>query len=287
MTKNTPEPAAPATRLDELWTSRGPVVMGIVNCTPDSFSDGGLFLEKDAAVGEGERHFEAGAEIVDIGGESTRPGADPVSADEEIRRVLPVIRALRNRRPTAVLSVDTTKVPVADAAIDEGADLINDVSAGAAPVIFELVAKRSVGIILMHRRGTPETMQRDTHYDDVVAEVHSYLLERADTAVDAGIPPNRVWLDPGIGFGKNDEGNLRLLAALPELAAAGHPVVIGPSRKSFIGRLTGAQVDDRLGGTLASLIPAVGLDRVVVRVHDTGPAVQFLELARRVAESAA
>lgn len=286
-TTGTPGPAATATRLDELWTGRGPVVMGIVNCTPDSFSDGGRFLTAGEAISEGQRHLAAGARIIDIGGESTRPGADSVAADEECRRVVPVIRELRSRHPSAVISVDTTKIGVAGQALDAGADIVNDVSAAAEDGMLEMVADRDAAIVLMHRRGTPQTMQRDTHYDDVVADVHSYLRERATAAIAAGIPSHRVWVDPGIGFGKDDEGNLALLAALPELVSAGHPVVVGPSRKSFIGRLTGAPVDGRLGGTLAALIPCIGLERVAVRVHNPGPAVQFLALARLISESAA
>lgn len=274
-------------RLGELWTSRGPVVMGIVNATPDSFSDGGLFLALDAAVAEGERHLDAGARIIDIGGESTRPGAETVDAAEERRRVVPVIRELRKRRPSAVLSVDTSKAAVAEGALSAGADIVNDVSAGADPGMLDLVAARGAAIVLMHRRGTPATMQLDTRYDDLVAEVHGWLRERAAAAASAGVPENMIWLDPGIGFGKDDAGNLSLLAALPDLAAAGHPVVVGPSRKSFIGRLTRTPVADRLGGTLAALIPSIAMDRVVVRVHEPGPVVQFLHLGRLIVESAA
>jgi dihydropteroate synthase len=261
--------------------------MGIINATPDSFSDGGLFLALEAAVAEGERHIEAGARIIDIGGESTRPGAEIVDAAEECRRVVPVIRELRRRHPSAILSVDTSKVAVAESALSAGVDIVNDVSAGADPGMLELVAARGAAIVLMHRRGTPANMQLDTRYDDLVAEVHGWLGERAAAAVSAGVPRDQVWLDPGIGFGKDDAGNLSLLAALPDLAATGHPVVVGPSRKSFIGRLTQAPVEDRLGGTLAALIPTIALDRVVVRVHDSGPAVQFLHLGRLIAESAA
>jgi dihydropteroate synthase len=276
-----------ATRVDELWRGGRPVVMGIVNATPDSFSDGGFFASRDDAVAEGERQLAAGAAIIDVGGESTRPGAAAVDADEESRRVLPVIAELRRRHPEAVLSVDTTKVSVAAAALDAGADAVNDVSGGGAPGMLELVASRGAAVVLMHRRGTPATMQLDTLYDEVVAEVHGALRERAAAAVAAGIPTPRVWLDPGIGFGKDDRGNLALLAALPDLAAIGHPVVVGPSRKAFIGRLAGAPVDERLGGTLASLIPTVGLDRCVVRVHEPGVALQFLTIARLIAGAAA
>ena len=268
-----------ATRIDELWSSNGPVVMGIVNCTPDSFSDGGRFVRNGDAVAQAERHLAAGATIVDIGGESTRPGAEPVPADEESRRVLPVIGELRRRHPAAVISIDTTKVAVAEAALAAGADVVNDVSAAAESGMLELVARNRAGIVLMHRRGAPGTMQQDTRYDAVVAEVHGFLRARALAATTAGVAAHRVWLDPGIGFGKDDAGNLALLAALPELAACGHPVVVGPSRKSFIGRLTGASVEDRLGGTLGALIPTVGLERIVIRVHEPAPTVQFLAIA--------
>jgi dihydropteroate synthase len=271
-----------ATRIDELWSSHGPVVMGIVNCTPDSFSDGGRFVRKGDAVAEAERHLAAGATIVDIGGESTRPGAEPVGAEEEGRRVLPVIGELRRRHPRAVISIDTTKVAVAEAALAAGADVVNDVSAAAESGMLDLVARNRAAIVLMHRRGSPGTMQQDTRYDDVVAEVHGFLRARAAAATAAGIAARRVWLDPGIGFGKDDQGNLALLAALPELAACGHPVVVGASRKAFIGRLTGAPVEDRLGGTLGALIPAVGLERIVVRVHEPAPTVQFLAVATRL-----
>lgn len=283
----TPDPTAIVKRLDELWTSRGPVVMGIVNTTPDSFSDGGQFLSPDAAVAEGERHLEAGARIIDIGGESTRPGAEIVDAAEECRRVVPVIRALRERHPSAILSIDTSKVAVAEDALSAGADIVNDVSAAAEPGMLDLVAESGAAIVLMHRRGSAKTMQLDTGYDDLVPEVHGWLRARAAAAASAGVPAKHVWLDPGIGFGKDDAGNLSLLAALPDLAALGHPVLVGPSRKSFIGRLTGSRVGDRLGGTLAALIPSIALDRVIVRVHDPGPAVQFLQLGRLIVESAA
>ena len=283
----TSAPTIDAKRLDELWISRGPVVMGIVNATPDSFSDGGLFLASDAAVAEGERHLEAGARIIDIGGESTRPGAEKVEKDEERRRVVPVIRELHKRHPSAVLSVDTSKVAVAESALSAGVEIVNDVSAGTEPGMLELVAAHRAAIVLMHRRGTPATMQLDTGYDDLVAEVHGWLRERAAAALAAGVLRENIWLDPGIGFGKDDAGNLSLLAALPDLAAAGHPVVVGPSRKSFIGRLTQTTVEDRLAGTLAALIPSIGMDRVVVRVHDPGPVVQFLRLGRLIAEAAA
>jgi dihydropteroate synthase len=256
--------------------------MGIVNCTPDSFADGGRCFDHGDALRHAEDLLDGGADIIDVGGESTRPGADPVDLAEEMRRVVPVIAEVRRRRPDIVLSVDTSKVEVAKASLDAGADLVNDVTAASAPGMLELVARSEAGIAFMHMRGEPRTMQTDTTYDNVVAEVHEHLRNRAAAAIAAGIPAHRVWLDPGIGFGKDDEGNLALLASLPDLAAAGYPVLVGPSNKSFIGRLTGAEVDDRLPGTLAALMPAVGIDRAVVRVHDAAAAVQFLAIASRL-----
>ncbi len=275
-----------AARLDALWHAPGPVVMGVLNCTPDSFSDGGRFLDPEAAVAHGLRLLEEGAAIVDVGGESTRPGAAAVPAEEELERVIPVLAGLRRRRPDAVLSVDTSKPRVAAAALDAGADIVNDVTAGRHPEMLPLVAERGAAVVLMHMRGTPRTMQRDTRYTHVVAEVTAHLAERAAAARSAGIPEDRIWLDPGIGFGKDDPGNLALLAALPDLAALGHPVVVGPSRKSFIGRLTGAPVDERLPGTLAALVPALRAPRAVVRVHEPAPVRQFLTVARAILEAA-
>ena len=274
-----------AARLDGLWPRQRPVVMGVLNCTPNSFSDGGLFVDTETAVDHADSLIRGGAQIVDIGGESTRPGAEPVMADEELRRVLPVVSRLRHRHPELLISVDTSKPDVAEAALHEGADIINDVTAGGADGLLELVASMGAAVVLMHLRGTPRTMQTDTTYDDVVAEVHGYLQRRAEAAVATGIPPHRVWIDPGIGFAKDVDGNLRLLAALPELADLGHPVLVGASRKSFIGRLTGAEVGGRLPGSLAALIPTVGLPRAVVRVHEPTPTVQFLEVASRLHEA--
>ena len=261
--------------------------MGILNCTPDSFTDGGRSFDHEDALRHAQELLDGGADTIDVGGESTRPGADPVDLTEELRRVLPVITEIRRRRPEIVLSVDTSKVEVAEASLAAGADLVNDVTAASADGMLEMVARSEAGIVLMHMRGEPRTMQSDTSYDNVVAEVHEHLRCRAAAAIAAGIPAHRVWLDPGIGFGKDDDGNLALLAALPDLAAIGHPVLVGPSSKSFIGHLTGAEVEDRLPGTLAALLPAVGIDRAVVRVHDASAAVQFLEIASRLHEASA
>jgi dihydropteroate synthase len=256
--------------------------MGILNRTPDSFADGGECFLFDDALDRAKNLFEGGAEIIDVGGESTRPGASPVDAAEELARVIPVISEIRRRWPETLLSVDTSKVEVASAAIDAGADLVNDVTAASEPGMLELIAERAAGVVLMHMRGEPRTMQHDTTYSNVVAEVHEFLRQRAEAAVAAGVHPHRIWLDPGIGFGKDDDGNMALLASLADLAAVGYPVLVGPSNKSFIGRLTGAPVAARLPGTLGALISAVGLPRVVVRVHDAAAAVQFFEIAARL-----
>ncbi|MCJ7754875.1 MAG: dihydropteroate synthase [Thermoanaerobaculales bacterium] len=274
-------------RLDQLWPRPRPVVMGILNCTPDSFSDGGRHFEPGEAIRGGLEMLAHGADIIDIGGESTRPGALAVDTVEESRRVVPVISELRNALPDAVLSVDTSKIEVAAAALEAGADIVNDVTAGSAPGMHDLVAEHGAAIVLMHMRGEPRTMQTELGYRHVVAEVHGHLVDRAAAALAAGIPHQRVWLDPGIGFGKNDDGNLALLGALPDLASHGHPVLVGPSNKSFIGRLTGAPVDDRLPGTLGALIAILEVPRAVVRVHDPAAAAQFLEIAVRVREVSA
>jgi dihydropteroate synthase len=263
-------------RLQEIWQRGRPGVMGILNVTPDSFSDGGRFLAPERAVQHGLALLASGADVVDVGGESSRPGAEPVAAEVEIGRVVPVIEELARRRPGALLTVDTAKVAVAEAALDAGAAAVNDVTAGSDPAMFHAVARRSAGIVLMHMRGVPATMQRDTAYADVVAEVHEFLAARAVAATAAGIPRERILLDPGIGFGKDAEGNLRLLAALPDLATLGHPLVVGASRKSFIGTLTGDGAEERLPGSLAAIVGTVGVPAVLVRAHDVAPTVQFL-----------
>ncbi|HHQ47535.1 MAG TPA: dihydropteroate synthase [Acidobacteria bacterium] len=264
------------------WSSGLPAIMGIVNCTPDSFSDGGRYLDPGAAIRHGLAMVEEGAAILDIGGESTRPGAEPVPAKVELERVLPVIEGLRACAPGVAISIDTSKAAVAARALEAGADLVNDVTAASDPAMLNTVAAASAGIVLMHMRGSPRDMQADTRYDHVVAEVHGFLRERAAAALAAGIPGDLVWLDPGIGFGKDDDGNLALLAALPDLAALGHPVVAGPSRKSFIGRLAGAPTGERLPGTLAALQPALACRRAVVRVHEVAPVRQYLTIARGI-----
>lgn len=277
--------AARTTALSALWPRRTPVIMGILNCTPDSFSDGGRFVNPDAAVDHGLRLIEAGADLIDIGGESARPGASPVPAAMEMDRVIPVIEALRRDAPGVLLSIDTSKPDVAGAALDAGAVLVNDVTGARSPDMLPTVVSRGAGIVLMHMQGRPRTMQDEPLQGHVVAEVHGFLRRKAGEAVAAGIDPGAVWLDPGIGFGKDDAANLQLLAAVADLGTLGHPVVIGASRKSMIGRLTGADVDARLPGSLAAIVPTLEVSRSVVRVHDPGPTRQFLDVLAAVREA--
>jgi dihydropteroate synthase len=253
--------------------------MGVVNVTPDSFSDGGLYLEADAAVEHGLELAAEGAAILDVGGESTRPGADPVDAREEVQRVVPVVERLAagGRR----VSIDTTKFEVARAALDAGATIVNDVSAFRfAPELAGLVAERGAGCVLMHMLGEPRTMQLDPRYDDVVSDVRAFLEERLAFAVAEGVPEERVWLDPGIGFGKSLEHNLELLRRLDEIVAIGRPVVIGTSRKSFLGKLAGGRSEtERLPGTIAVNVLAMERGAKVFRVHDVAPVLDALTVA--------
>ena len=251
-------------------------VMGVVNVTPDSFSDGGLYLDVDAAVEHGVALLEEGASVLDIGGESTRPGASEVPVAEELQRVIPVIERL----PGAV-SIDTRKIEVADQAIQAGARIVNDVSAFRhAPEMAGLVASSGAGCCLMHMLGDdPRTMQDDPVYDDVVSEVKRFLEERLAFAVSEGVPEDKVWLDPGIGFGKTIDHNLELLRRLDEVVAIGRPVVIGTSRKSFLGKLTGREPRDRVAGTLATNVLALERGAEVFRVHDVRETVDALKVA--------
>ena len=243
-------------------------LMGVVNVTPDSFSDGGRFLDRDAAIAHGLALRAEGADILDVGGESTRPGADPVPAGEEAERVVGVIGALA--AAGARVSVDTSKAQVARAALEAGADYVNDVTAlRGDPEMAAVVAEAGVTCCLMHMLGTPRTMQRDPRYDDVVSDVKAFLEERLAVAVREGIAEERVHLDPGIGFGKTVEHNLELLRRLDELAALGRPLVIGTSRKSFLGRLTGREDPaDRTPGTIATSVLALERGASIFRVHD-------------------
>ena len=244
-------------------------VMGVVNVTPDSFSDGGRFLDRGAAVAHALALARDGAAILDFGGESTRPGAAPVPVEEELRRVVPVIEAVTAAATGAQLSIDTSKLAVAEAAVDAGATYVNDVTAfRQEPDLAGLVADRGLDCCLMHMQGEPRTMQDDPRYDDVVSDVRAFLEERLAWAVAQGVPEERVMLDPGIGFGKTVDHNLELLRRLDELVAIGRPIVLGTSRKSFLGRITGRDLDDRVPGTVATCVLALERGASVFRVHD-------------------
>src|SRR5215213_11019656 len=260
----------------------GPVVMGVINVTPDSFSDGGLYLDVDAAVDHGHELAAEGAAILDIGGESTRPGADEVPEAVELERVVPVIERLAQAGgPDApVVSIDTRKARVAEQALQAGARIVNDISAFRhAPEIAGMVAGAGAHCCLMHMLGDPRTMQQDPRYDDVVSDVKAFLEERLEFAAGEGVPEERVWVDPGIGFGKTLEHNLELLRRLDEIVAIGRPVVIGTSRKSFLGKLTGREPDQRTAGTLATLVIALERGATIFRVHDVPEAVDALTVA--------
>jgi dihydropteroate synthase len=257
------------------------VVMGVVNVTPDSFSDGGLYLDPEVAVAHGLALEAEGAAILDVGGESTRPGSDAVSAAEELRRVVPVLDGLVKAGVTAQLSIDTSKAAVAAAALEAGATLVNDVTALRGDrEMAGVIAASGGGCCLMHMLGEPRTMQRDPRYDDVVADIKAFLEERLAFAVAAGIEEERIVLDPGIGFGKTLEHNLELLRRLDELVAIGRPVLIGTSRKSFLGRITGREDPaDRLAATIASCVIAYERGARVFRVHEVAPVADALKVA--------
>jgi dihydropteroate synthase len=257
--------------------------MGVVNVTPDSFSDGGLFLDADAAVAHGEQLREDGATILDVGGRSSRPGAEPVAEDVELERAAPVVERLA--AGGARVSIDTSALVVAEAALDAGATIVNDVAAFRfAPELAGLVADRGATCCLMHMRGEPRTMQADPRYDDVVAEVKSFLEQRLAFAVGEGVAEERIWLDPGIGFGKTVEHNLELLRRLGEICAIGRPVVVGTSRKGFIGKLTGRAEGDRVAGTIATNVIALERGAAVFRVHDVREVADALAVAAATVE---
>jgi dihydropteroate synthase len=257
-------------------------VMGIVNVTPDSFSDGGEFLDPDRAIAHGRELAAAGAGVLDIGGESTRPGAEAVTAEEELARVGPVVEALY-RGDGPPVSIDTSKLAVAEAALSAGAAMVNDVTAmRAEPELAGLCAERGCEVVLMHMLGDPRTMQENPIYEDVVDEVKAFLAERIEFAVAEGIDEELIWIDPGIGFGKTVEHNLELHRRLGELAELGCPIVFGSSRKSFIGQLTGAEVHDRLGGAIASNVIAYANGARMLRVHDVAPMREALTVAEAI-----
>jgi dihydropteroate synthase len=257
-----------------LFDGPGPFLMGVVNATPDSFSDGGRFLDPDAAVAHALRLAEEGADLVDVGGESTRPGAAPVPVEEELRRVVPIVERLRARGFPLPISVDTSKGAVARAALAAGADLVNDVAGLADPELARAVAEAGVPAVLMHGRGTPADMASRAVYGDVVAEVAEELEASLRRAEAAGVPRDRIVLDPGIGFAKTAAQSVELLARVGELRALGRPLLVGPSRKSFIGALTGAPPPERLAGTLAAVTACVLAGVELLRVHDVAAARQ-------------
>jgi len=262
---------------------RRTLVMGIVNATPDSFSDGGSYANVDDAVKHAIQMVADGAELVDVGGESTRPGSDVVAPEEEIHRVVPVIRRIVDELPDVPVSIDTRKPAVARAALEGGASIVNDVSAGADPAMFGVVGEADAGMVLMHMKGEPKTMQDDPSYYDVVAEVRGFLGDRVEAAYEAGIGLERLCVDPGIGFGKTLEHNLAILHDIRAFHHLGVPVLVGPSRKRFIGTLTDTEVDDRIEGTagVVAWCAAEGVD--VVRVHDVKEMARVVRVVDAIA----
>ncbi len=259
------------------------LVMGILNVTPDSFSDGGRFLDPEVAVAHALRMVQDGADVIDVGGESTRPGSDPVPAEEELARVLPVIRRLAQVRPDLAISIDTRKPEVAEAALGAGACIVNDVAAGRSEGMFEVVRAAGAGMVLMHMLGEPKTMQEAPSYEDVVAEVRAFLRERLEAATAAGIEPEALVVDPGIGFGKTLEHNLLLLRHLEALTELGRPVMVGPSRKRFIGAILDLPEEERDEGTVGAVAWAVAHGASVVRVHDVRSTVRAVRIVDAIA----
>lgn len=267
--------------------ARRPLLMGVLNVTPDSFSDGGRFSDPGAAIAHACEMASAGASIIDIGGESTRPGSQSVAEAEQIRRVVPVVRALAGQVP-ALLSIDTTRAAVAEAALDAGAHFVNDISGGLDdPTLLPLVARRGVPVVLMHMQGTPATMQDNPTYGDVAAEVLRFLAARIAAAESLGIDRSRILIDPGIGFGKRMGHNLELLRRLREFTSLGRPMVVGVSRKGFVGRITGEDLaSGRRFGTAAAVAWAVTNGAAVVRVHDVAPMAQVVRMIEAIQNGA-
>ncbi len=260
-------------------------VMGVLNVTPDSFSDGGTYFDPDAAIRHGLEMVEQGADVIDIGGESTRPRSTPVPMDEEWRRVAPVVEALA-RKVDVPLSIDTMKSEVAERAIAAGASIVNDVSGMREPSMIRAAASSRAGVVVMHMLGNPKTMQEHPRYADVVGEVRSFLADRVSALQSVGLAPEAIAVDPGIGFGKSLDHNLALLRGLDALAALGHPVVVGVSRKSFIGKLGAGEPGERLPGSLAAAALAVSRGANVVRAHDVSEAVRAMRVADAILRKA-
>jgi dihydropteroate synthase len=275
--------AQKGTKLGSLALGPDPVLMGVLNVTPDSFSDGGEFFASDRAVAHAASLLDEGARIVDVGGESTRPGSDPVSPQEELKRVVPVVQRILADRPEAVVSIDTHRASTAEAALDAGARIVNDVTALSHPKMAELVAERGSPVVLMHMRGEPKSMQQDPCYEHVVREVRDFLAGRAERAMRAGVDEESIVLDPGIGFGKTLEHNLALLNRLDALVELGFPVLVGASRKSFLGKIGGSSdPKDRLFGTVATNVLAYERGVTLFRVHDVCANKEALAVAAAI-----
>lgn len=260
------------------------LVMGVLNVTPDSFSDGGRFFDREVAVTHGLRMVDDGADVVDVGGESTRPGSDPVSEAEELDRVIPVIETLASRIPVP-MSIDTRKAAVAKAGLAAGATIVNDISGGRDPEMFEVVRAAGAGMVLMHIQGEPKTMQVEPHYDDVVTEVKEYLAQRIEAAVFAGVVPEQLAVDPGIGFGKNLDHNLTLMRHIDSLRDLGRPILVGPSRKRFIGTLLDLPEEQRVEGTAGAVAWLVTRGAHMVRVHDVREMVRVVRVLDAIARA--
>jgi len=277
--KLSPKGSALITRHGDIDFERRTALVGVLNVTPDSFSDGGRYLDPENAIARGVKLAEEGADLIDIGGESSRPGARPVSAEEELERVVPVIRGLR-RALSVPLSIDTYKARVARVAIEEGVDVVNDISAMRFdPEMVRVIAAAKVPVVLMHMQGTPRTMQERPYYRDVVEEVKGFLQERIEFALESGVGPEQILVDPGIGFGKELEHNLALLRGLPALASLGRPILVGPSRKTFIGKILGVGPEERLEGSLAAAVAAVLAGANMIRIHDVREARRAIGIA--------
>lgn len=278
------EEARKTIRVGDRTLGPGPVLMGILNVTPDSFSDGGDFLNPERAAEQAVTMLDEGAQIIDVGGESTRPGSDPVSPEEELRRVVPAIHGILEARPEAIISIDTYRAATAGAALEAGAHIVNDVTAlRGDPELANVVADAGCPVVLMHMLGEPKTMQQEPRYEDVVREVRDFLAARAEYAEAAGVEPENIILDPGIGFGKTLEHNLALLNHLDSIGEPGYPVLLGASRKSFIGRLSGLEAaKDRVAGTVATSVLGYERGATFFRVHDVRANREALEVAAAI-----
>ena len=265
-----------------LKTPSHTLIMGILNLTPDSFSDGGQFSDKNQATDYALKMIEDGADMIDIGGESTRPGAEPVSLDEELKRTIPIIKSIR-QRSDCLISIDTYKSSVAEVALDVGADLVNDISGLTFDEkMIDIVVDRKVPVILMHMKGTPRSMQVDPNYDNVIEEICEFFRRKVKSAKNSGILDNMIILDPGIGFGKRLEDNFEIIRELKQICAMGYPILLGPSRKSFIGASLNLPVEERLEGTLASITVGIMNGANIIRVHDVKETFRAAKIIEKI-----